>query len=214
VTDDPKEKQAKLVSYKEVFSKNLREVVLSQLEWSHTRFGKEIGVSQVQASKYLNGVSSPPFEKMDLIELRTGVRLLEFFRTDRTPKLRSDHQEFAEQVSVLNESSSKNAVLLQDLIKKVGPLLAEAGVEGSPEIHLTVGTKNDRLEDFLGDVVQNHQLSEAFLELLADGADPNTLQVEFLREYCQALVAGGGQLAIRAKKVLSDILTSEKAMKK
>lgn len=192
MTDSKDKKITELQGSRAVFSKNLREIVIHRLGWSHKRFGQELEFSQAQATKYLNGISTPPFEKLDLIEQKTGVPIPEFFRSETdnpTPK------------------SSKE---LKGLLQKL------SDTNGNPltEIHVLEGSKNDRLEDFLRDILQDHHISEAFLDLLAEGADQDTLQIEFLREYCQMLIASGSSLAGRAKKVLSDILSAEKGLKK
>lgn len=192
MTDSKDKKITELGGSRAVFAKNLREIVLEKLGWSHKRFGEELGISQAQATKYLNGLSTPPFEKLDLIEEKTEFPIAEFFRPAHS--------------DMKTKSSSELKGLLQKLSK----------AEGNPltEIHVLEESKIDRLGDFVNDIFQNHQISEAFLDLLAEGADQDTLQIEFLREYCQMLIAGGGPLASRAKKVLSDILSVEKGLKK
>lgn len=190
MTDFKDKKITELTGSRAVFSRNLREIVVQVLGWTRKHFGQELGCSSAQASKYLSGLSTPPFEMMDRIEQKTGVAIAEFYNPDF--------------LSILGRGG-KSAIL-----KKV----SEASGIDLTEIHIVESPNDTRLEDFMRDISRDLQISEAFLDLLTEGADAETLRIEFLREYCQTLIADGGPLASRAKKVLSDILNAEKGAKK
>ncbi len=199
VTDSSGRKITKKRDYRQIVPKNIQ-AVIAQLGWSHQRFGDEIGKSQTQATKYINGNSTPSYEVMGEIEAKTGVPLPEYFSEDRPP--------------TVGKPLEDGLKMGEELLQKVGPLLSAAAADGATEIQIVPGTNDSRIEDFLRDVVQSFQPSDAFFDLLSEGADRETLQIEFLREYCHALIAGGGPRASRAKKVLNDILTSERVAKK
>lgn len=162
--------------YSKVFSKNLSAVV-DKLGWSQREFGAQIGVSQAQGRKYLTGVSTPPFETMAKIEKATGVPIADFFRLDQIPAPRVERHELADEIkAAVKEESQENAMLMKELLKKLGPFVSEGGdVDVRPE-------PKDKLQVFFNRLLREPGFSGEFYELVDSGADYKALRKMLIKE--------------------------------
>jgi transcriptional regulator with XRE-family HTH domain len=204
----------KAEGYAEIFSQNLTAVV-QKFGWSQKVFGSEIGVSQVQARRYLTGDSTPPFETMTKIEKAIGVPIAELFRTSAKLEPRVVHHDLSDEIkAAVDESSSKaNSKLMNEIFQKLSPILGSLEHEHGAEEIVVRNVPDGKLSEFINELLREPGLSADFYALLDSGADKETLRTEFLREIAQGLLTTGNPMSKRIRKILNEILAQEKEKK-
>lgn len=105
------------------FKKNLNSLYV-RAGYTQVELGRKLGVSYVQVRKYLEGISSPPFEMIDKIASVFGVKVSDLFSDKDEVEPRLAPMDIHDAVKVVQEfvnahDQGKSQRRFQDLVSQL-----------------------------------------------------------------------------------------------
>lgn len=198
-----------LKDYARIFSERLSAVVAQQ-GWSQEEFGRRLGTSQVMAGRYLHGKANPTFENLARMEAATQVPVSKFFENDE-PLPKPVATNLAEEVKIaVSNATAENTALLKTIANNLEPAIASLDKGDLPITAQTVS--RGKLRDFV-DQFTDESMTGYLYELMNKKAPLDEIRIEFVRELTVNLLSDGGDTAKELRRMLTELLKKEAALK-
>lgn len=170
-------------------------------DMSQTKLAGRLKVAPGNVNNWLNGKNIPSLESIEDIADVFGVSVADLLRDGPPPK--PNIVELPDAVKMAIKEG--NAKLKDEINGMLLPFLAKLKVELGVEEVVVQPIPKEKLAVFLNSFLREVGLSADFYRMLDKNADAETLRVEFLREIAQALLSSDGAVAMKAKKVISEL---------
>jgi transcriptional regulator with XRE-family HTH domain len=193
--------------YTKLLIKNIN-TLMKTAGLNQSQLAVKLGIAPGNVNNWLNGKNVPSVETLASIADVFGVTVAELFKMDSPPEPRMELPD-----TIRDAIHEGNAKLLQQINQKLGPVLTALGRDHGAEEIVFRNVPKEKLSEFINHLLHDPGLTADFYRLLDEGADDETLRLEFLSDLIRGILDTKGPLAIKVKKLMQELAAEGKGKK-